>query len=84
MDTRERRDDLEAQISVGMDLAEKALASLTIAWKEQEAIGLTSYALFALRRANDLFADAVANCSTLRVVLRQEEDLAEGTQRHTA
>lgn len=81
MDTTAQRDELEARISVAMDLSEKALASVTIAWKEQEAIGLLSYARVALNRAHDLLDSAESICTATRVKLREEEARAEGLER---
>jgi hypothetical protein len=82
IDTENMRGEVEAEVSVAMDLSEKALSSMTIAWKDREAIGLTAYAVVALRRAAALLESAADASARLRQALREEEDRAEGVERN--
>ncbi len=80
MNIQDRRGEIEAQVSVAMDLSEKSLHLLTISWKDMQGIVLAAYSLVALRCAAQLLTEAAEGVKELRCELRAEEDRAEGSQ----
>lgn len=80
MNTQDRRGEIEAQVSVAMDLSEKSLNALTISWIDMQGIGLAAYSLVALRRAAQLLTEAAEEVKALQCELRAEEDRAERSE----
>lgn len=80
MNTQDRRGEIEAQVSVAMDLSEKSLNALTISWKDMQGIDRAAYSLVALRRAAQLLTEAAEKVKALQCELRAEEDRAERSE----
>ncbi len=84
MDTLEKRHHIDAKLQTALELLEKAQAMVSIAWDERSAAANIAYCGVMAETARDATQDASTACDCLYRAIREEEERAEGTQRHTS